>query len=90
MVVMGMFFGLVMSVMFFDLVEFDEFEGVNLIIVLMNILVRLIGFVFGGFIYVIGGIRLVIFINVVSFFGLGLFEIFIKYEWKMREFESFF
>lgn len=89
MAVMGTFFGSATSAMFPDLVEPDELERANSITASMNILARLIGPALGGFIYAIGGIRLAILINAVSFFGSGLFEILIKYEWKTRELESF-
>ncbi|MBP1913040.1 H+ antiporter protein [Thermococcus stetteri] len=90
MAVMGAFFGSATSAMFPDLVEPDELERANSVTSSMNILARLIGPALGGFIYAIGGIRLAILINAVSFFGSGLFEILIKYEWKTRELESFF
>ncbi len=90
MAVMGTFFGSATSAMFPDLVEPDELERANSITASMNILARLIGPpALGGFIYAMGGIRLAILINAISFFGSGLFEILIKYEWKTRELESF-
>ncbi|ASJ02590.1 MFS transporter [Thermococcus profundus] len=89
MAVMGTFFGSATSAMFPDLVEPDELERANSVNSSMNILARLVGPALGGFIYAVGGIRLAILINAVSFFGSGLFEALIKYEWRTKELESF-
>ncbi len=86
---MSAFFGAATNAMFPDLVEPNELERANSIAGSSNILARLIGPALGGFIYAMGGIRLAILINAVSFFGSGLFEILIEYEWKTRELESF-
>jgi len=86
---MGAFFSAGTGAMFPDLVEPDELEKANSIVSSLGILARLVGPALGGFIYAIGGIKLAILINAVSFFGSGLFEILIEYEWKTRELESF-
>jgi DHA3 family macrolide efflux protein-like MFS transporter len=48
----------------------------------------LIGPALGGFLYALGGIMLPILINGVSFFGSGIFEIAIKYQWKTKKVEK--
>ena len=88
MATMGAFFGASTGAMFPDLVEPDELERANSITSSFNIFARLVGPALGGFIYAVGGIALALLINAVSFFGSGLFEILIKYEWKARELEG--
>ncbi len=85
---MSAFFGAATNAMFPDLVEPDELERANSIAGSSNILARLIGPALGGMIYAVGGIALALLINAVSFFGSGLFEMMIRYEWKTRELES--
>ncbi|NJE31110.1 MFS transporter [Thermococcus sp. 18S1] len=85
---MSAFFGAATNAMFPDLVEPDELERANSIAGSSNILARLIGPALGGIIYAVGGIALALLINAVSFFGSGLFEVMIHYEWKTRELES--
>ncbi len=88
MATMGAFFGASTGAMFPDLVEPDELERANSVASSFNIFARLVGPALGGFIYAVGGISLALLINAVSFFGSGLFEILIKYEWKAKELES--
>ncbi|WP_297063518.1 MFS transporter [Thermococcus sp.] len=89
MATMGAFFGASTSAMFPDLVDSDELERANSITSSFNIFARLVGPALGGFIYAVGGIALALFVNAVSFFGSGLFEILIKYEWKAKKLEGF-
>ncbi|KUH32172.1 MFS transporter [Thermococcus celericrescens] len=86
---MGAFFSAGTGAMFPDLVEPDELEKANSTVSSFTILARLVGPALGGFIYAVGGIKLAILINAVSFFGSGLFEILIRYEWRTKELESF-
>ncbi|WP_297420901.1 MFS transporter [Thermococcus sp.] len=88
MATMGAFFGASTGAMFPDLVEPNELERANSITSSFNIFARLVGPALGGFIYAIGGIPIALLVNAVSFFGSGLFEILIRYEWKARELES--
>ncbi|WP_297462224.1 MFS transporter [Thermococcus sp.] len=88
MAAMGAFFGASTSAMFPDLVDPNELERANSIASSFNIFARLVGPALGGFIYAVGGIALALLVNAVSFFGSGLFEILIKYEWKAKELGS--
>ncbi len=88
MAVMGTFFGAATSAMFPDLVEPEELERANSTVSSFSIIARLVGPALGGVIYALGGIRMAILINAVSFFGSGLFEALIRYEWKTREIEN--
>ncbi|WP_297499838.1 MFS transporter [Thermococcus sp.] len=89
MATMGAFFGASTGAMFPDLVEPDELEKANSIVSSFNIFARLIGPALGGFIYAVGGIALALLVNAASFFGSGLFEMLIGYEWEAKELESF-
>lgn len=75
MAVMGAFFGAATSAMFPDLVEPDELERANSTVSSFTVVARLVGPALGGVIYALGGIKLAILINAVSFFGSGLFEV---------------
>ncbi|AFL94294.1 major facilitator superfamily permease 1 [Thermococcus cleftensis] len=88
MAVMGTFFGAATSAMFPDLVKPEELEKANSTVSSFSIIARLIGPALGGLIYAFGGIKIALFINATSFFGSGLFEAFIHYEWETREIES--
>ncbi len=88
MAVLGSFFAAGTGAMFPDLVEPDELEKANSTVSSFTILARLAGPALGGLIYGIGGIRLAILINAVSFFGSGLFEMLIRYEWKAKPIEG--
>ncbi len=85
--IMSTFFGASTGAMFPDLVESDKIERANSIISSLSIVARLIGPALGGLIYAIGGIKLAFMINALSFFGSGLFELLIEYEWKTKEIE---
>jgi len=89
MAVFGSFFYAGTGAMFPDLVDKELLEKANSTVASMNIVARLLGPALGGLIYGIGGIRLAILINAVSFFGSGLFEILIRYEWKAKPIEGF-
>ncbi|ASJ04553.1 MFS transporter [Thermococcus barossii] len=89
MAIMGAFFSAGTGAMFPDLVQPDELEKANSTVSSFTILARLVGPALGGFIYAVGGIKLAILINAVSFFGSGLFEMLIRYEWRTRELEGF-
>jgi len=88
MAVMGAFFSAATSAMFPDLVESDDLEKANSTVSSFSIIARLIGPALGGVIYAFGGIKLALLINAISFFGSGLFEALIHYEWKTRKIES--
>lgn len=88
MAVLGSFFSAGTGAMFPDLVEPDELEKANSTVSSFTILARLVGPALGGLIYGIGGIKLAILINAVSFFGSGLFEMLIRYEWKAKPIEG--
>jgi len=88
MAVLGSFFAAGTGAMFPDLVEPNELEKANSTVSSFTILARLVGPALGGLIYGIGGIRLAILINAVSFFGSGLFEMLIRYEWKAKPIEG--
>ncbi len=88
MAIMGTFFGAATSAMFPDLVESDELERANSAVSSFSIIARLIGPALGGVIYAFGGIKLALLINAISFFGSGLFEALIHYEWKTRKIEN--
>ncbi|NJE07605.1 MFS transporter [Thermococcus sp. M39] len=87
--IMSTFFGTSTSAMFPDLVESDKLERANSIVSSLSIVARLIGPALGGLVYAIGGVKLAFMINALSFFGSGIFELLIEYEWKTRELESF-
>ena len=88
MSVLGTFFSAGISGMFPDLVEKEKLAQANSILRMGGQVLRIVGPVLGGLIYALGGIRLAILINAVSFFGSGLFETFIEYEWKTRRLSS--
>ncbi|MFA4662238.1 MFS transporter [Pyrococcus kukulkanii] len=86
--IMSSFFSAGTSAMYPDLVRQEDLERANSIVMSAGIVARLIGPALGGFIYAFGGIKLAILVNAVSFFGSGLFEVFIRYEWKSRKIEN--
>ncbi len=88
MSVLGTFFSAGISGMFPDLVEKERLAQANSILQMGGQVLRIIGPVLGGLVYAFGGIRLAILINAVSFFGSGLFETLIEYEWKTRRLSS--
>jgi len=88
MAVLGSFFSAGTGAMFPDLVEPNELEKANSTVSSFTILARLVGPALGGLIYGIGGIKLAILINAVSFFGSGLFEMLIRYEWRAKPIEG--
>ncbi|AHF80198.1 MFS transporter [Thermococcus paralvinellae] len=85
MSIMGAFFASATGAMFADLVEKDELTRATSTVQTLGIIARIAGPLLGGIIYAFGGIRLALLINAVSFFGSGLFEMFIHYEWKTKE-----
>ncbi|NJE61238.1 MFS transporter [Thermococcus sp. 21S7] len=88
MAILGSFFSAGTGAMFPDLVEQELLEKANSTVASFTIAARLVGPALGGLIYGIGGIKLAILINAVSFFGSGLFEMLIRYEWKARPIEG--
>ncbi|WP_457741931.1 MFS transporter [Thermococcus sp.] len=88
MAVMGAFFSAGTGAMFPDLVDKELLEKANSTVASMNIVARLVGPALGGMIYGIGGIGLALFVNAISFFGSGLFEILIRYEWNAKPLEG--
>ncbi|NPA47363.1 MAG: MFS transporter [Thermococci archaeon] len=88
MAVLGSFFSAGTGAMFPDLVDRELLEKANSTVSSLTIVARLAGPALGGLIYGIGGIKLAMLINAVSFFGSGLFEMFIKYEWKAKPIED--
>ncbi|HHE75681.1 MAG TPA: MFS transporter, partial [Candidatus Aciduliprofundum boonei] len=85
MSIMGTFFSAGISAMYPDLVEKEELAKANSIIQSAGIVTRIAGPIMGGVLYAFGGIKLAILINAISFFGSGLFEMLIHYEWKSRK-----
>lgn len=88
MSVMGTFFGAATGAMYPDLVTKEELASANSLLQSFGVVARIIGPALGGIIYAFGGIKLAILINAVSFFGSGLFETLIRYEWTSRKIES--
>ena len=88
MSVLGTFFSAGISGMFPDLVDKERLAQANSILQMGGQVLRIIGPVLGGLVYAFGGIRLAILINAVSFFGSGLFETLIEYEWETRKLSS--
>ncbi len=88
MSVLGTFFSAGISGMFPDLVDKECLAQANSILQMGGQVLRIIGPVLGGLIYALGGLRLAILINAVSFFGSGLFETLIEYEWETRKLSS--
>ena len=88
MSVLGTFFSAGISGMFPDLVDKERLAQANSILQMGEQVLRIIGPVLGGLAYALGGIRLAILINAVSFFGSGLFETLIEYEWETRKLSS--
>jgi len=82
MAVLNSFFSAGTGAMFPDLVDKELLEKANSTVSSLAIMARLLGPALGGLIYGIGGIKLAMLINAVSFFGSGLFEILIEYDWK--------
>ncbi|WP_456424083.1 MFS transporter [Thermococcus sp.] len=88
MAVLGSFFSAGTGAMFPDLVDKELLEKANSTVASLTIVARLLGPALGGLIYGIGGMRLAMLINAVSFFGSGLFEILIRYEWRAKPIEG--
>ncbi|NJE25681.1 MFS transporter [Thermococcus sp. MV5] len=86
MSMMGSFFSAGISGMFPDLVKKEQLAQANSILQSGGLIIRMVGPVVGGVIYALGGIKLAILINAVSFFGSGVFETFIEYHWKTKKF----
>lgn len=82
---LGTFFAAATNALFPELVPEKELERANSISSTFNIIAMLVGPAMGGFLYAIGGIMLPILVNGLSFFGSGIFEIAIKYEWKTKK-----
>ena len=82
---MGAFFGAATNALFPELVPENELERANSISSTFNIIAMLVGPAMGGFLYGIGGIMLPVLVNGLSFFGSGLFEMLIRYEWKTKK-----
>ncbi|CAI1493832.1 Permeases of the major facilitator superfamily [Thermococcus nautili] len=88
MSVMGAFFSAGIVGMFPDLVEREQLARANSILQSGGQVIRILGPILGGLIYALGGIKLAILINAVSFFGSGLFEVLIDYRRETRELSS--
>ena len=86
--VMGAFFSAATNALFPELVPGNELERANSISSTFNIIAMLVGPAMGGFLYGIGGIMLPVLVNGLSFFGSGLFEMLIRYEWKTKKISS--
>ncbi len=82
---MGAFFGAATNALFPELVPEKELERANSVSSTFNIIAMLVGPAMGGLLYGIGGIMLPVLVNGLSFFGSGLFELFIHYEWKTKK-----
>lgn len=88
MSIMGAFFWAGIVGMFPDLVEKEQLARANSILQSGGQVIRIIGPILGGLIYALGGLKLAILINAVSFFGSGLFEVLIDYHRETRELSS--
>ncbi|ASA77456.1 MFS transporter [Thermococcus sp. 5-4] len=88
MSVMGAFFSAGIVGMFPDLVEREQLARANSILQSGGQILRILGPILGGLIYALGGIKLALLVNAVSFFGSGLFEILIEYRRETRELSS--
>ena len=88
MSIMGAFFSAGISGMFPDLVKREELAQANSTLQSGGQVIRIAGPILGGIIYAFGGLRLAILINAVSFFGSGLFEMLIEYQWGSRKISS--
>ncbi|WP_010478337.1 MFS transporter [Thermococcus zilligii] len=88
MSIMGTFFGAATGAMYPDLVKEEELAIANSLLQSFDVIARIAGPALGGIIYAFGGVKLAILINAASFFGSGLFEVFIRYEWTSRKIES--
>ena len=88
MSIMGAFFSAGVSGMFPDLVKREELAQANSTLQSGSQIIRIAGPILGGVIYAFGGLRLAILINAASFFGSGLFEMFIEYHWETRKISS--
>ncbi|MDV3103691.1 MFS transporter [Thermococcus waiotapuensis] len=86
--IMGTFFGAATEAMYPDLVKEEELTIANSLLQSFDVIARIVGPALGGIIYAFGGVKLAILINAVSFFGSGLFEVLIHYEWTSRKIES--
>ncbi|AEC52724.1 macrolide-efflux determinant related protein [Pyrococcus sp. NA2] len=84
MSIFGSFFAAGTSGMFPDLVPKDKLMQANSILQMGTQVINVVSPVLGGVIYGLGGIKAAIFINAVSFFGSGLFEMMIRYEWRRK------
>ncbi len=82
---MGAFFGAATNALFPELVPENELERANSVSSTFNIIAMLVGPAMGGLLYGIGGIMLPVLVNGLSFFGSGLFEMLIHYEWKTKK-----
>ncbi len=85
MSVMGAFFSAGISGMFPDLVKREELAQANSTLQSGGQIIRIAGPILGGIIYAFGGLKLAILINAISFFGSGLFEMLIEYQWESRK-----
>ncbi|WP_297420899.1 MFS transporter [Thermococcus sp.] len=88
MSILGAFFSAGISGMFPDLVRKEQLAQANSILRSGGQVLRIVGPVLGGLIYALGGIKLAILINAMSFFGSGLFEMLIEYRWETRKISS--
>ncbi|USG99640.1 MFS transporter [Thermococcus argininiproducens] len=88
MSIMGAFFSAGISGMFPDLVKREELAQANSTLQSGGQIIRIAGPILGGIIYAFGGLRLAILINAISFFGSGLFEMLIEYQWGSRKISS--
>ncbi|AMM54969.1 MFS transporter [Pyrococcus kukulkanii] len=79
MSILGAFFSAGIVGMFPDLVKKNQLARAKSILNSGSQILRIAGPIIGGLIYALGGIKLAILINAISFFGSGLFEIMIEY-----------
>ncbi len=85
---MGAFFSAATNALFPELVQEKDLERANSVSSTFNIIAMLVGPAMGGFLYGIGRIMLPVLVNGLSFFGSGLFEILIRYDWKTKKITS--
>ncbi|MFA4647795.1 MFS transporter [Pyrococcus kukulkanii] len=88
MSILGAFFSAGIVGMFPDLVEKNQLARAKSILNSGSQVLRIVGPIVGGLIYALGGIKLAILVNAISFFGSGLFEMMIEYRREVRGISS--
>ncbi|WP_457750812.1 MFS transporter [Thermococcus sp.] len=88
MSILGAFFSAGIVGMFPELVPKEQLARANSILGSGGQMLRIVGPILGGLIYALGGIRLALLVNALSFFGSGIFETLIEYHRETRKLSS--